>query len=85
MSTQGDLHAEFVKIRTERNEALAREQAVRKELELVRKAVPNSTLQLVSLQQQLAAALEVLEHISGDYGGATGARIAKILADGEKS
>ena len=36
--------------------ALAREAALREELELVRKAVPNSTLELVSLQQRLTVA-----------------------------
>lgn len=43
--------------------ALAREAALREELELVRKAVPNSTLELVSLQQRLTVAEKLLKRV----------------------
>lgn len=45
------------------NSALAREAALREELELVRKAVPNSSLELVSLQQRLTVAETLLRRV----------------------
>lgn len=45
--------------------ALAREDALREELELVRKAVPNSTLELASLQQRLTVSERRLSQVEG--------------------
>lgn len=45
-------------------ESKAREAALREELDMVRKAVPNSTRELVSIQQRLAVADQLLQETS---------------------
>lgn len=85
------LASDYDALAAQRDEGLAREAELRKELELVRKAVPNSTLQLVSLQQRIAEAEKLLRKVCDeDWSGAKTSHIESFLtrpgcADGEKS
>lgn len=51
------------KLRKELESALSREDSMREEMGMVRKAVPNSTLELVSLQQRLTVAEKLLQRV----------------------